>query len=76
MIDPKIREAWSSATNDPYSGHLLTDASVLADAYVNAEARARRLECRQNVYRGNIDYNLSRTLEEWEADVRGELEKS
>ena len=78
MIDPKIREAWQSteAFRQSVTPEYRDRSMILADAYVNAEARARRAEWQLDDGYEWQDLAVERwTLADWEKAVREELEK-
>lgn len=84
MIDPKIKEAWQWAKNaktrEPWPWH------ILANAYVDAEA-GRRMAIHNSRTICSYDEHLmpqktrhdcehaNWTLDDWKAEVIGELER-
>ena len=88
MIDPKTKEAWQWGTH-AFEGDI---SKTLADAYVQAEARARMWKARANIPQpGHLGTRtpetgcdgicmdrasvLNKTLVDYIAEVRAELEK-
>lgn len=66
MIDPKIKRVWQTteALRSGYPGTMGLEAFILADAYVEAEARARMFED-----------GIRKPLADYVAEVKGELSK-